>query len=98
MTPADARALLEHWQECPPENEMLAILARVYTTWRPAAAKPQTVAEHRASLEARWNNGAMNAEQLFKATGGALSLVAGAVAPRTGVKMPGIGDFPGISR
>lgn len=63
----DARALVEFWQECPPQDEVLAILAQAFTTWRP----PQAPGEHERSLEARWKSGAMNAAQLLAAMGGA---------------------------
>jgi hypothetical protein len=63
----DARALVEFWRECPPQDEALAILAQAFTTWRP----PQSADDHQRSLEARWQGGAMNAAQLLAAMGGA---------------------------
>lgn len=63
----DARALFDYWREHPPEGEMLAMLAQVYTSWRP---KEETPESHRQSLEARWKAGAMNAAQLVAAMGG----------------------------
>ena len=97
MRLSDARAIAELWKEAPPEAEMLAILAQVYTSWRPGG-KELTEAEqqrrHRASLEARWNAGsAMNVKQLFEAMNGA-----GGMAMRsdgTLQQAEAIRDFPG---
>ena len=65
--------LFDYWKSNPPDHEILAMLARVYTTWQPES-RPMSEAEQRASLEARWKAGAMNAKQIFEAMGGALSL------------------------
>jgi hypothetical protein len=94
MRLSHAQQLLRHWQASPPENELLAMLAQAYTTWRPKDASPKNLREHVASLEARWNSGeAMNIKQVFEATGGRLSAGAG---PVDGAEvMPGIGPFPG---
>lgn len=76
MTLPEVYRQFEYWQHNPPEHEMLAMLARVFTTWKPEAASDGTAeseAAHRASLEARWNAGVMNAAQMlerFKQTGG----------------------------
>lgn len=95
MRMRDARALSEFWQDCPPENEMLALLAQVYTTWRPVHARQMTAEDHQKSLEARWAAGAMNAKQLFETMGGA-----SAVAVRsdgTVASAQSLGTFPGAS-
>ena len=94
MRISDARAIGELWVNAPPEAEMLALLAQVYTTWKPGGAREMTAAEHQASLEARWRSGAaMNAKQLFEAMGGA-----GGISMRAdGTMQPAqvIRDFPG---
>jgi hypothetical protein len=78
MTFPEVYRLFEYWCANPPENEMLAMLARVYTTWKPP--EPELARDdHQKSLEARWNAGAMNAEDmlaLFKHTGGRVEGVA----------------------
>lgn len=77
MRMSDARAITELWREAPPESEMLALLAAVYTTWRPGGkelTEEEAIAAHRRSLEERWKSGAMNAKQFFEATGGRLSV------------------------
>ncbi len=74
---SDARALTDFWRQAPPEAETLALLAAVYTSWRPEGAElteEQVIAAHRKSLEERWRAGAMNAKQFFEATGGRLSV------------------------
>lgn len=94
----EAQELFEYWAESPPENEILAMLARVYTTWEPKSAKQMTEeerrAEHQQSLEARWKSGAMNAKQLFEAMGGAK-----AVAMRMDgtLQTAEMASFPGAS-
>ncbi len=90
MTLPQAEEILGYWRNSPPEHEMLAMFARVYTTWEPADAKPMTPEEHRKSLEDRWKAGAMNPAQLFKAMGGNIIR-----SPADLKKMPGIGPFPG---
>lgn len=98
MRISDAREITNQWADAPPEAEMLALFAQVYTTWKPNSALPKTQeeadAQHMASLEARWKSGnAMNAKQLFEAMGGA-----GGVAYRAdGAFTPAqaIRDFPG---
>jgi hypothetical protein len=81
MRMADARALTDFWLDCPPENEMLAMLAMVYSTWKPRAVKTLTEEEqraaHQASLEARWKAGAMNPAQMLAAMGGAKAVAVG---------------------
>jgi hypothetical protein len=92
MTFSEANELFGYWQDSPPEHDLVAMLARVYTTWG-KSTRPMTEAEHRASLEARWNSGAaMNPKQIFEAMGGKMR--PGAVVSSDGV-MPGIGRFPG---
>lgn len=99
MAYRDARILIDHWEDFPPENEMLAMFARVYTTWKPGNSKEMTAEEqqdaHRKSLEERWKGGAMNPKQMFEAMGGAISLNAVPGEKLTGANMPGIGPFPG---
>lgn len=95
MTLPQAIALFEYWEECPPENEMLATLAQVYTTWKPSTrsnmTEEQLREEHQKSLEARWKAGAMNVKQLFESMGGNF-----AHAPEHDPgDMPGVGRFPG---
>ncbi len=41
MTLPDVQRLFDYWREHPPEHELVAMMARVYTTWRPEAAGPQ---------------------------------------------------------
>ncbi len=77
MRMADVRAVITFWRQVPPEAETLALLASVYTTWRPEGqelTEEQVVAAHRRSLEERWRAGAMNAKQFFEATGGRMSI------------------------
>lgn len=45
MTLSEAAALFSYWQESPPAGEMLAMLAGIYTTWRPAGAAKQTAGD-----------------------------------------------------
>lgn len=90
MTLPQVYDLFEYWSRSPPEHEMMALLAQVYTTWRPDRA-PMTEAEHRRSLEARWKAGAMNPKQLFEAWGGQAAVI----DPSKGLVLPGIGPFPG---
>jgi hypothetical protein len=96
MTLPQVYDLVEYWQENPPVNEIAAMFATVYTTWRPAA-KPMTHAEHMESLERRWASGqAMNIKQMYEALGGNLSghgPSGQAIAPE---QMPGIGPFPSL--
>lgn len=68
MTLSHAREILDFWQEYPPENEMLCLLAQVYTTWKPKGE--MTAQDHQRSLEARWAAGAMNPQQILAAMGG----------------------------
>ncbi len=90
MTLPEALELLDYWRVSPPEHEMLALFARVYTTWRPDGDKPVTEVEHRASLEERWKAGAMSPQQMFQAMGG--KVIRGSVDLKN---IPGIGPFPG---
>jgi hypothetical protein len=100
-----AREILEYWDECPPEHEMLALLARVYTTWEPKLKHPKTEEEvereHRASLERRWKSGqAMSAAQMVQAFGGAGKLSIGkdgVFRTADGRPVPGARPFPGMS-
>jgi hypothetical protein len=103
MTYRDARMLFDFWQDSPPENEMLVMFARIYTTWKPKNFKELTPEEqqdaHRKSLEERWAAGAMNPKQMFEAMGGAVSLTPNGYSQTgariTAANMPGIGPFPG---
>ncbi len=100
MTLPEALELLQFWEHSPPENEILTMLARIYTTWEPkrstSATEEERQAAHQASLEARWKAGAMNAKQLLEAMGGAPV----AALDTNGVLQPaasmGIGPFPGM--
>ena len=73
MTLRDARAITDFWQECPPENEMLAMFARVYTSWEPASilnmTEEERMVEHRKSLQRRWDAGALSAQDLVRGGG-----------------------------
>lgn len=94
----DARAILEYWCGAPPVTEMLALLARVYTTWRPAG-KPMTEEEAREALMAEqeklWRSGAaMNAEQLFKAMGGRSPVAMSSQGTLQVVDPGGVGPWP----
>lgn len=96
MTLIDAQELFQYWLDFPPENEMLALFARVYTTWEPKG-RPMTdedrAQSHQESLEQRWKAGAMNAKQLFESMGGksAVSIdMSGNLKPAEGIK-----SFPG---
>lgn len=93
----DVLALCEYWSENPPEHELGALFARVFTTWKPGGNRPMTPEEHRASLEERWNSGqALSPKQMFEAWGGSLRY-AGPAAPQPAdpADLPGIGRFPG---
>jgi hypothetical protein len=96
MRMSEARAITDFWCDCPPEGEMLALLAEVYTTWRPASRRVSDAASHRRSLEERWAAGAMNAKQLLAVSGGAPVAVRidGAIVPVAGSTRP----FPGSER
>lgn len=77
MTFPEALELFDYWQTSPPEHEILGMLAKVYTTWEPKPAHSVTAEEqqaaHRASLEARWKAGALNAKDLVEMGGGFLA-------------------------
>jgi hypothetical protein len=76
MTVPDAFELLDYWRESPPEHEMLAMFARVYTTWQPgggAMTEEQARVEHQKSLKQRWDAGARSAKDLV-GMGGALAM------------------------
>ena len=60
--------ILDYWQQHPPENEVISLMAQVYTTWRPDA-DPANV-DPEASAKRQWAAGAMNPKQLFEALGG----------------------------
>jgi hypothetical protein len=97
MKISDANALTKSWVAMPPTNEVLAILARAYTTWRGVDApttEEERRAEHRRSLEARWNAGAMNAKQIFEALGGGANGVSVRIDGSAQADA-GITDFPG---
>ena len=97
MTLTEARELFAYWAISPPENEMLVLLATVYTTWRPkqiGISKERTeqdiMIEHRRSLEDRWARGALNVRQMYEMGGPRVS-----TGHRGGANMGGIGLFPG---
>ena len=92
MTFREARAITDFWKDFPPESEMLALLARIYTTWRPMSAEVKTPEDHQRSLEERWSSGAMNVKQLFELMGGKQSVsvrIDGTAAPAPDIKFPG---------
>lgn len=95
MTLPQVDDLFRYWKNSPPEHEMVAMLASVYTTWGPELTAEQTEAAHRKSLEQRWNSGSLNAKQMFEMMGGALSLDGSTGAPVDPANMPGVGRFPG---
>jgi hypothetical protein len=102
MTLPEYFALCEYWREAPPEHEVLAMLASVYTTWepeRPPMTEAEAVAAHRKSLEDRWRAGAMNPAQMLAALGGR-GIAVGASGVASAVTFdpkhpPGVGPFPG---
>lgn len=67
--------IIDYWRQWPPEHEMMAMFARVYTTWTPSG-KPMTEeeakVEHRKSLQRRWDQGALNVKQILEVTGGVI--------------------------
>lgn len=73
MRRSEARSITDYWKECPPENEMLALLAQVYTTWRPSSilnmTEEERMVEHRKSLQRRWDAGALSAQDLVRGGG-----------------------------
>jgi hypothetical protein len=73
---SDALDVIEYWANSPPEHEMLAMFAQVYTTWTPGG-KPMTEeqarVEHQKSLKQRWDAGARSAKDLV-GMGGALAM------------------------
>jgi len=87
----DAVQILIYWQDAPPEQELLAIMAR----YRNPKKQLSPEEEQKQSLEARWKSGAMNPKQFFEATGGLISLKGETGIGTTGPKLPGIGPFPG---
>lgn len=96
MTLPEALELFQYWQDFPPEHEIMAMFARVYTTWKPQSTQLSPEEEQRKSIEDRWKSGAaMNPKQLYEAMGGAISLNAVPGQKGTGADMPGIGPFPG---
>jgi hypothetical protein len=69
-------ALFRYWVQNPPSHELVAILVRCFTSWRPPAdgggrggAAADAVARRR-SIEARWRAGAMNPAQMLAALKG----------------------------
>jgi hypothetical protein len=72
MTVPDAFEILGYWKTSPPEHEMLAMFAQIYTTWTPGG-EPMTEEEarvkHQRSLEQRWAAGAMSAKDLVGSLG-----------------------------
>lgn len=94
-----AREILTYWQSFPPENEMLVVLAQVYTTWRPQNVQPMTEEEHRQSLERRWGSGqAMSPKQMLEAFGGGNVSIGrdGVFRGADGRQLPGSHPFPGM--
>jgi hypothetical protein len=87
---SDALALKKCWDDNPPENEILAVLAQAYTTWRPLSLRrPMTHEEHMADLERRWKSGhVLSPKQMFEAMGGK--------PIKRGDPVPGIGPIPGL--
>lgn len=73
MTFPQVYRLFNYWKTSPPIHEIGALMARVFTTWKPVEdnADPPEIA-HRKSLEARWAAGYMNVADMFKAGGGTL--------------------------
>jgi hypothetical protein len=99
MTLPEYFALCKYWRGAPPENETLAMLAQVYTSWepeRPPMTEAEAIAAHRKSLEDRWRGGAMNVKQMFEACGGRALGLGGVGGPPGGTPAnpPGIGPFP----
>lgn len=97
MTLPQVYDLFAYWNVSPPEHEMLSMLARIYTTWKPgemAQAGETEEMRQRRSLEHRWNSGYLNVEQMFKAAGGGKTFNVTALKP--GQNPPGIGPFPGM--
>lgn len=78
---------------------MISLFARHYIGWEPQNTKPMTEDEkrvaHQASLEARWNAGALNVKQMFESMGGVISADGGPGVKPIGGPVPGIGPFPG---
>ena len=95
MTFRQVRGFFEYWEEWPPENETLAILAQSFTTWRPGGNRPITPEEHQRSLEQRWASGAMNAKQILESMGGGKKSVAVRVDGSIEAAA-GIDSFPGV--
>jgi hypothetical protein len=79
MTLPQAFDLFEYWKAAPPEHELVAMLATVYTTWRPAEQKRMTVEE-------KWAAGALNPAQMM----GAMDLA----VVKVNEQPPGIGPWP----
>lgn len=97
MTFPQVYQIFEYWRSFPPEHEILAMLASVYTTWKPNAEKLTPQEAHRRSLEERWKSGAMSVKQMFESQGGVISFDSRAGGPQlTGDDLPGIGPFPGV--
>jgi hypothetical protein len=96
MTLPQVYDLFDYWADHPPVPEIGEILLRVYTTWK-GRDKPQPEAEHQKSLEDRWAAGAMNAKQLFEATGGRISTGAASGHPFEKAIVAGVGPLPGIN-
>jgi len=103
MTFLDARALFEYWLESPPEHELVAVLARVYTTWRPQRAvsltEEEAQAENLRSVEERWRTGqAMSPKQMVEAFGGGKVAIGfdGVYRNANGMPIPGVRPFPGM--
>jgi hypothetical protein len=104
----DAHQILLYWDDYPPEGEMLAMLAGIYTTWEPASRQKLTEAdieaEHRKSLEFRWKTAqALSPKQMVEAfNGGALGVGAvnigydGIFRDADGRQIPGSHKFPGM--
>ena len=73
-----ALRIFQYWESFPPEHEMLAMLAKCFTTWepKPLAGQPSTAAQHQA-------HGAMGPAEFmehFKRTGGRVAGLSSTVA------------------
>lgn len=82
MTLPQVTELFDYWRDHPPENELVAVLAQCFTSWKPRAGQAKTPEEHMRSLEARWQSGAMNVKQLFEGAGGGPQ-------PAVDIRLPG---------
>lgn len=70
MTLPQVYRLFAYWDISPPEHELVALMARCFTTWEP---KPSEEKAPEQKLEDQWRQGAMNAADLlaqYEKTGG----------------------------